>query len=164
RGGGRATTARGVKTARGGPWNAAQVSDVINRPFAVAALGGSECATSGFMIHHPILVEACRPTALLLDRSKGGPALLLRRQECQAGLMRPRPRERPPQPPGTGAPCLLLSLQRPTLSSNCPRHDRDSADAAETFPHNAASSRRSAWPTSGRRPLCAPCRPCDGRA
>src|SRR5262249_41925788 len=37
RGVARALTARGVKTARGGQWNAAQVSDVINRPFAAAA-------------------------------------------------------------------------------------------------------------------------------
>ena len=29
----RALTARGVKTARGGQWSAAQVSDIVNRPF-----------------------------------------------------------------------------------------------------------------------------------
>jgi DNA invertase Pin-like site-specific DNA recombinase len=33
----RALTARGVKTARGGQWSAAQVSDIVNRPFELAA-------------------------------------------------------------------------------------------------------------------------------
>jgi DNA invertase Pin-like site-specific DNA recombinase len=33
----KALTARGVKTARGGQWSAAQVSDIVNRPFELAA-------------------------------------------------------------------------------------------------------------------------------
>jgi Recombinase len=33
----RALAARGVKTARGGQWSAAQVSDIVNRPFGLAA-------------------------------------------------------------------------------------------------------------------------------
>jgi DNA invertase Pin-like site-specific DNA recombinase len=33
----RALTARGVKTARGGHWSAVQVSDIVNRPFELAA-------------------------------------------------------------------------------------------------------------------------------
>jgi DNA invertase Pin-like site-specific DNA recombinase len=33
----RALAARGVKTARGGQWNAAQVADIINRPFDLLA-------------------------------------------------------------------------------------------------------------------------------
>jgi hypothetical protein len=33
RGVARALTARGIKTARGGQWSAAQVSEVVNRPF-----------------------------------------------------------------------------------------------------------------------------------
>src|SRR5262249_11362654 len=52
-----------------------------------------------------------------------------------------------------------------TLSANwCAVASTSGADAAETFPHSAASSRRSAWPTSGRRPPCERGHPCGDTA
>jgi DNA invertase Pin-like site-specific DNA recombinase len=41
RGVAKALTARGVKTARGGQWSAAQVSDIVNRPFEASAVAGA---------------------------------------------------------------------------------------------------------------------------
>src|SRR6516225_6827246 len=51
-----------------------------------------------------------------------------------------------------------------TLSANCAVARTSGAEAAETFPHSAASSRRSAWPTSGRRPPCERGHPCGDTA
>src|SRR6266700_7110173 len=40
RGVARALAARGIKTARGGQWSAAQVSDIVNRPFELSVAAG----------------------------------------------------------------------------------------------------------------------------
>src|SRR5262249_48899161 len=66
--------------------------------------------------------------------------------------------------PGGKVVFVSCHFDLPTSLASYPRRDRTGGDAAETFPHNAASSRRSAWPTSGRRPPCERGHPCGDRA